>query len=293
MPIRFAMDESADAEDYNVEEPPQHSLPESAEDLKVSAAQSVVNTRRRKRMMLYGGIAAFVLIVIISMSASIHKKRNVPESPRMQQTRTFLSLLTDTSALSSRKSPQYQAAQWLADTDVGTDIPSEPGKADSVLFLQRYALATLYFSTSGRNWVFDARFLNKDDSCEWLQRFTTKSGTFDMGVKCNNEGHVKEIRLRELYCGCFVIVMIVECFSHPFTTPTLYFIYIQPETISMDTCLPNLVFWRTCITFQSLETRFEELFQKSLLNSPIFVSFLSEVINWLVQFQTLWEIMSI
>jgi len=195
MPIRFAMDEDASEEEYNVEEPT-HSLPESAEDMKISAGRAVGDQKRRKRNLIIAGISAAVVIFIISISVSISKSKNPQESPRMQQTKSFLSLVTDTSALRDHTSPQYAAANWLANMDA-TEIPQEPGNGDGKLFLQRYALAVLYYALKGEHWVFDSRFLNKDPECAWVQQFTTQDGKFDMGVKCNDVNHVKELRLRK------------------------------------------------------------------------------------------------
>jgi Leucine-rich repeat (LRR) protein len=190
------MDENTAEEEYNVEEPT-HSLPESAEDIKLNASNnsSSLNVKAllSKRNVLIGGVASVVLLLIVIISVSIPKSQAPPESERLLATKSFLSLVTDTSAFKNANSPQYKAAAWLADTDVTTDIPTEPN--DGVLFVQRYALTVLYYALGGPDWVFDAHFLNKDDTCQWLQRFTTQDGQFDMGVMCTGANHVKELRL--------------------------------------------------------------------------------------------------
>ena len=57
-------------------------------------------------------------------------------------------------------SPQSQALVWLQDDP----ITQAPGRSTRTV-LERYALAVLYYSTSGPSWRVD--FLSRDDACTW------------------------------------------------------------------------------------------------------------------------------
>ena len=211
MPILFAMDDHAkdEDEDYEVEENG-HSLPESAEDMKITAGRAVApksiadriflatSQCGSRRNLMVAGIGAVVLIIVISVGVAVSNKKqaSAASSPRMQQTTAFLSQVSDTNEHRNKNSPQYAAAHWIADTD-SADIPSDPSSDDATKFLQRYALAVLYYATHGEHWVFDGRFLAKESECNWLEGFNMPDGKFKLGVTCNDVGHVKEIRLRK------------------------------------------------------------------------------------------------
>ena len=132
----------------------------------------------------------------LSLYPSAFPRAKLPRIGTIDCHQILSSLVTDTSAF--EQCPILLNTRLLHGLLIRmstTDIPTEPND-DGALFVQRYALAVLYYALGGPDWVFDARFFNKDDTCEWLQRFTTQDGQFDMGVQCNNVNHVKELRLR-------------------------------------------------------------------------------------------------
>jgi hypothetical protein len=66
--------------------------------------------------------------------------------------------------------PQYMAASWLAQQDEANfGIPStnDLSKEEAYLFVVRYVMALLYFSTSGEKWTSQLDFLSKEDICKW------------------------------------------------------------------------------------------------------------------------------
>ena len=64
--------------------------------------------------------------------------------------------------------PQFKALEWLADTDT---FPMSP--TNDLILAQRFALATLFFSTGGtESWENDKSFLSDADVCQWV------------GIKC-------------------------------------------------------------------------------------------------------------
>jgi len=84
------------------------------------------------------------------------------------------SLLTegvDLAALNDNTSPQYKALKFIADSD-GMQLSH-----DDPLLLQRYSLATFYYSTNGQNWKDSTNWLS-DKELEWWKGV----GTDENGV---------------------------------------------------------------------------------------------------------------
>lgn len=86
---------------------------------------------------------------------------------------------------SNPNSPQYKAANWIANVDeYQIPLPSGVGvdAADELpvhtRFTERYALAVLYYATGGdSSWKYSMRFMEPSDHCEWYQDFITTSGS--------------------------------------------------------------------------------------------------------------------
>ena len=82
-------------------------------------------------------------------------------------------------------SPQYMAAKWIATVDRHrVNIPKADGTTskDEYPFLQRYALAVLFFSTGGLDWIFRLNFLSGTHECAWFQVFTSDNLPPDQGL---------------------------------------------------------------------------------------------------------------
>jgi len=74
------------------------------------------------------------------------------------------------------------ALQWLIETDPA--IKTLDTLAGEVKLLQRYTLATLYFSTDGPSWTNSQGFLTDPDECNW------------QGIACDATGdHITELSL--------------------------------------------------------------------------------------------------
>jgi hypothetical protein len=126
---------------------------------------------RKKQKRILCGIASCLIIAVVAVVVVVVATRgsdgaavvgpptiaptsSPTVSPTLSPTTAFFSgiaeCLTDISgqeALANRTSPQFQAARWLANEDLfsGETCPSQK-------FLQRYTLATLYFSAGGPDW---------------------------------------------------------------------------------------------------------------------------------------------
>ena len=85
-------------------------------------------------------------------------------------------------ALSDLSSPQYAAFEWLRS-------PTNAGFSLQQTLIQRYALASLYFSTTGDEWTTSSLWLTNSDECLW---FTTESE----GDVCDSNGNYINIHLR-------------------------------------------------------------------------------------------------
>ena len=85
-------------------------------------------------------------------------------------------------AIQSTGSPQYMAFEWLVLDQANTTFvyPNER-------IIQRFALATLYYSTDGENWGDNLRWLSKDDECTWH--------TLTSIENCDSEGVYKSLDL--------------------------------------------------------------------------------------------------
>eukprot|EP00547_Thalassionema_nitzschioides_P016383 CAMPEP_0194251074 /NCGR_PEP_ID=MMETSP0158-20130606/24505_1 /TAXON_ID=33649 /ORGANISM="Thalassionema nitzschioides, Strain L26-B" /LENGTH=666 /DNA_ID=CAMNT_0038988087 /DNA_START=6 /DNA_END=2006 /DNA_ORIENTATION=+ len=110
---------------------------------------------------------------------------------RLQETIKLLLNDVDHKALTNTKSPQFQATRWIADIDA-LQVPLELTSS----FKQRYALALLWFATSGKNWKNWDNFLTKSHECDWRVPVKTLDGEFEMGVQCNFKKEVTSIILQ-------------------------------------------------------------------------------------------------
>jgi hypothetical protein len=67
-------------------------------------------------------------------------------------------------SVTNQSTPQYKAAKWLADNNTRLEEYSDKQK------IQRYVLATLYFSTNGDSWKTNTDWLEDNDECgRWFQ----------------------------------------------------------------------------------------------------------------------------
>ena len=113
-----------------------------------------------------------------------------PETPaektRYEKTITYL-VEAGVSSLASLEqdtdSPQYKAANWIANVDTyqiplpdGIDNDTADQFVPHTRFTERYTLAVFYYATGGDNWKYGMRFMEPIDHCEWYQDFITTSG---------------------------------------------------------------------------------------------------------------------
>ena len=142
-------------------------------------------------------VAAFVTVAITGS----HHSRNEVNTDRMQSTINLLSgnSISDRTALNTVGTPQNKAANWIANVDpMHLDVPTSLS-SDPFPFLQRYALATLYYALGGDLWINQLNFVTGDHECSWFQSMPDASGEpYAIGVTCDATLRVKNLLIREL-----------------------------------------------------------------------------------------------
>jgi Leucine-rich repeat (LRR) protein len=90
-------------------------------------------------------------------------------------------------SLEDVNSPQFQAARWIEEEDYVFDFPISD--LHYLAFRQRYAVATFFFSTEGKeSWNYGINFLSSRHECDW------NHGPV-YGVSCNTARDVTGIRV--------------------------------------------------------------------------------------------------
>lgn len=190
----------------------QDDLLPSEEELKIYRVRPSKVSFIQKRWFHFFIYGILCIIILVSLSCmitySIRKKAvdaidatdeqwNLPSGfvnvdSRLQETIKLLLNSVDHKVLTDTNSPQFQAARWIADIDA-LQIPLE----STIPFKQRYALAVIWFATSGENWENWDNFLTESNECDWRVHVERPDEDFEMGVQCNLKQEVTSIVLRE------------------------------------------------------------------------------------------------
>jgi hypothetical protein len=88
-----------------------------------------------------------------------------------------LSTITPIELLEDPSTPQGMAYDWLLNTDTETDVCTYASLE------QRYAMATLYYSTGGSTWLDNTGWLSSSSECTWAL------------AACDGEGALKSLEL--------------------------------------------------------------------------------------------------
>jgi hypothetical protein len=76
---------------------------------------------------------------------------------------SILSTVTPAVALLAPSTPQGAAFEWIVASDVARLDPCDSARAA----IQRYVLATLYYSTVGTDWTNATMWLSESSECAW------------------------------------------------------------------------------------------------------------------------------
>jgi hypothetical protein len=88
---------------------------------------------------------------------------NVNPSKRFAEMRQALLQISDSDALSNLHTPQLKALDWVANRD-GLQLA-----INATNLPQRYALAVLFYSTTGSGWKRPMNWLSDQHECEWIE----------------------------------------------------------------------------------------------------------------------------
>jgi hypothetical protein len=136
-----------------------------------AAVADVVPDNRGKRRKLMG---AFLLVIVIVIGTVL----GITLRPETVSPVGYSVLLSSVSsdegeALRNSSTPQYMAFNWMATNDTLLR-PDEQ-------IIQRYALATLFYSTNGDKWTENEFWLGDGNECEWEKvSCTTKVSRLDL-----------------------------------------------------------------------------------------------------------------
>jgi hypothetical protein len=119
------------------------------------------------------------------------------DDERLVQTNTFLidNHISTSDSLKDTSSPQFKAANWIANVDDQSfDIPETTDEDDAYLFIQRYIVVVMYYALTGESWTRQLHFLSDWDTCDWnfnlqLQEPPTGSDQvdYDYGISCYDD----------------------------------------------------------------------------------------------------------
>jgi len=98
--------------------------------------------------------------------------------------------ISSAQSLSDPTSPQHMALSWLVLED------TEQVDVDSAQFIQRYALAVLYFAWGGSDWYHSCNFLSSLHECSWSESMDDEDGAaLAIGVTCDQDSQVQGLNL--------------------------------------------------------------------------------------------------
>jgi hypothetical protein len=158
-----------------------HSLPTPEEAVNLAAFRGLPPSQKRRVFLWVGAFLGLTLLIGFSTGIAVSNKNkenassssssSLSPEQRLAETKKFLisASVSSRTALDTDGSPQFLAAQWIAvDDQRQVDIPTSTTYEDSYAFVQRYALAVLYYTTDGSNWA-NAKllhFLRSSSECE-------------------------------------------------------------------------------------------------------------------------------
>jgi hypothetical protein len=146
------------------------------------------------RVKICSGVAVALLVALAIVLGTVIPRAlqelaepTEPPTPSPQEVRKELeSFLSGASfdngtALQAPSTPQNEALIWLAN-NTNLDTYSDEKK------IQRYVLATLFYSTNGTSWEGNARWLSDSDECDWYNKGAgscKKGATVELDLSSN------------------------------------------------------------------------------------------------------------
>lgn len=193
----FVIDDDDDDDDSNNIH---YNNPRPMESMELETTYASSKDPRSINAKLCFGLFATLCVIAIVLSWTVpdHFDKDGKYPWINKSSKRFLALeifliesgISAESDLANATSPQFFAAQWMAHGD-GLSLPipairrnqndendsasssndSTKDSIDHITFVERYAMATLYFATDGDNWSNDLNFLSPTHICTWYQDF--------------------------------------------------------------------------------------------------------------------------
>jgi hypothetical protein len=167
------------------------------------------------RVKIWSGVAVVLLVTVaVILSTVLPQVLNAPTSTPSQQEilkaleSVLIPVLFDNgSAIRTASSPQNKALNWLANN---TNLEAYPDDKK----IQRYALATLFFSTNGANWNEKDEWMSNEDECRWYNSgssLCTRGSIESLELYNNNlVGTIpNELALMSNFCESSVVWLLV------------------------------------------------------------------------------------
>ena len=186
----------------------------SVEEIKFNLGPHSHKISKKMFVKISLAVVAFLAIIVpISVIASKSNTSSSSSSTRTTNTEPeghadrilnflFENKITSEPRVLDKSSPQHFALEFLV-----TDITQDGGYVNLDLlsnevyaqkFVERYALAVLFYHFKGSHWTYKLNFLTSTDHCTWFTYFETAAGDLvKEGVSCDEEGRVTEIILRK------------------------------------------------------------------------------------------------
>lgn len=192
----------------------------------LGGAAETGSRRRRLRRLVYILVPLVLVALIIGLAVGLTNRNNnsstthdslqsggtsnnspnaSPVTDRLTTTIQFLqeSGISDPNSFQDQKSPQYQAALWMANYD-----PLHLSLSNQGAFLQRYVVVVLYYALNFETWGQLLGWLSNTSECSWSSWFATETLVQNFeGIVCNNAS-----QLTELHLSTYNIVEGKNCF---------------------------------------------------------------------------------
>jgi hypothetical protein len=192
----------------NTEEEENRAVQDFIQNAAVADAVPEVAPDNSSRRWKFAGAFLILIVVAIVLAVTLRPEKSnpVPTLSPGDLTKLLSSVSSDErEALSTISTPQSKAFKWMVtnNTNLGT--------FSKEIIIQRYALATLFYSTNGDSWSNNALWLDSGEECSGWGVSCTIAGAFsEVSLVSNNlEGTVPpEIGLLTSLGEC---VLMIDC----------------------------------------------------------------------------------
>jgi hypothetical protein len=116
------------------------------------------------RVKIWSGVAVVLLVTVAVVLGTVLPEKSTSPLQKLKSLLIPVSFDNGT-ALQTPLTPQNNALNWLANnTHLDSYLDAKK--------IQRYALATLFFSTNGTSWFKKDAWMSNEDECGWSKQIT-------------------------------------------------------------------------------------------------------------------------